>query len=222
MSDFSWGFTWGIGSGELRWFEATSFFSSGFSFPPVVSVLAGITLLGQAQLVLNCVPAGWMQLPGCPGVLGWFWESWGIMQQRGLRAAPCLQVCTAAPFLDLKLSREGTRALEWSAWERDGVALGDMIIAVLGSARLIVRIYDLGGLSNRNNSMILWLWPCWSFCSTLLMPEIPLLLLFHRTLDWTYWRIHRKRCQHASKVWESYQQQLCCPRFSFPFFLESL
>lgn len=31
-SDFSWGFSWGVGSGELRWF-GTSFFSSGFQFP---------------------------------------------------------------------------------------------------------------------------------------------------------------------------------------------
>lgn len=80
--------------------------------------------------------------------------------REGLCTAPCLQVCTAAPFLDLKLNPEGTQALEQSAWERDGVALEDMIIAVLGSARLTVGIYDLGGLSNLNNSTIPSLWPC--------------------------------------------------------------
>lgn len=83
------------------------------------------------------------------------WAGFGraeaLCSREGLCSAPCLQVCTAAPFLDLKLNREGTQ----SAWERDGVALEDMIIAVLGRTRLIVGIYDLGGLSNLNNSMIL-------------------------------------------------------------------
>lgn len=98
---------------------------------------------------------GW--LPRCAG-LGGFWESFGRAEasgsREGLSAAPCLQVCTAAPLLDLKLSREGTQALEQSARESDGVALGDRIIGVLGSARLIVGIFDLGGLSNLINSMI--------------------------------------------------------------------
>lgn len=54
----------------------------------------------------------------------------------------------------MKLSGEDTQALEQSAWERDGVALGDMIIAVLRSAGLKVGIYDLGGLSNLQPKLI--------------------------------------------------------------------
>lgn len=77
------------------------------------------------------------------------------MQQRGTGAAPCLQICPAALFLELKHRGEGSQAPEQSAWERDGVAPGDVIIAALGSARIIARIYDLGSLSSLNNFMIL-------------------------------------------------------------------
>lgn len=134
VSSFTWGFTWGVGSGELRWFEATSFFSSGFSFTPVVPVLAKYHApeAGTARFEL-CVPAGWTQLPGwLPKCAGLVWGELRHHAAEGLCAAPCLQVCTAAPLLHLKLDREGTQALERSAWERDGVAhLGTWLLLYL-------------------------------------------------------------------------------------------
>lgn len=62
-----------------------------------------------------------------------------------------LPACSSAPFLELEHRGEGSQTPEQSAWERDGAAPGDMIIAALGSARIIAGIYDLGSLSNLNN-----------------------------------------------------------------------